>query len=60
MYKQAEVEEDIMPSQSKRKNLINSIHTVEKHLTGAYKKLGVKGRAEAILWWVQNGRGFRD
>lgn len=37
-----------------------SINTVEKHLTTIYKKLGVKCRAEAILWWIEKGGVFRN
>lgn len=35
-------------------------NTVEKHLTTIYKKINVKCRAEAILWWIQNGGVFRS
>ncbi|MCB0100571.1 MAG: response regulator transcription factor [Anaerolineales bacterium] len=37
-----------------------TINTVEKHLTLIYQKINVKSRAEAILWWMQNGGGFRN
>lgn len=37
-----------------------TINTVEKHLTGIYKKLGIKNRSEAILWWLKNGGVFRN
>lgn len=37
-----------------------TINTVEKHLTAIYKKIDVKCRAEAILWWLQNGGVFRS
>lgn len=37
-----------------------TINTVEKHLTSIYKKLNVKSRMEAVLWWVENGRVFRN
>jgi DNA-binding NarL/FixJ family response regulator len=37
-----------------------TINTVEKHLTSIYKKLSVKSRTEAILWWIENGRVFRN
>jgi DNA-binding NarL/FixJ family response regulator len=36
------------------------IGTVEKHLTNIYKKLGLASRAEAILWWLEKGRDFRN
>ncbi|MBI3165928.1 MAG: response regulator transcription factor [Chloroflexi bacterium] len=34
--------------------------TVEKHLTNIYKKLDVKSRLEAAIWWLDKGRGFRN
>lgn len=37
-----------------------TVNTVEKHLTTIYKKLGVKCRAEAILWWIEKGGVFRN
>jgi DNA-binding NarL/FixJ family response regulator len=37
-----------------------TIDTVEKHLTNIYKKLGVKSRMEATLWWLEKGRDFRN
>ncbi|NWF63985.1 MAG: helix-turn-helix transcriptional regulator [Chloroflexi bacterium] len=37
-----------------------TINTVEKHLTLIYQKINVKSRAEAILWWIQNGGVFRS
>ncbi|GAB1470298.1 hypothetical protein MASR2M66_11750 [Chloroflexota bacterium] len=37
-----------------------TINTVEKHLTLIYQKINVKSRAEAILWWIKNGGGFRS
>lgn len=37
-----------------------TVNTVEKHLTSIYKKLEIKCRAEAILWWFQNGGVFRN
>ena len=37
-----------------------TINTVEKHLTAIYKKLDVKNRSEAILWWIKNGGVFRN
>jgi DNA-binding CsgD family transcriptional regulator len=33
---------------------------VEKHLTNIYKKLGVKSRTEAALWWLEKGGDFRN
>ena len=32
--------------------------TVEEHLTSIYAKIGVKSRAEAILWGIEQTRGF--
>jgi len=37
-----------------------TISTVEKHLTSIYKKLGVKSRTEAVLWWLKKGGDFRN
>ncbi|MEO0248368.1 MAG: helix-turn-helix transcriptional regulator, partial [candidate division WOR-3 bacterium] len=36
-----------------------TIHTVEKHLKGVYRKLGVTSRAEALRWWMEKGTDFR-
>lgn len=35
-------------------------NTVEKHLTNIYKKLGVKSRLEAAIWWLEKGGDFRN
>lgn len=32
--------------------------TVEEHLTSIYVKIGVKSRAEAILWGIEQTRDF--
>ena len=32
--------------------------TVEEHLTSVYRKIGVKTRSQAILWWVSGIKGF--
>ena len=32
--------------------------TVEVHLTSIYRKIGVKSRNQAILWWVMQVKGF--
>lgn len=32
--------------------------TVEEHLTSIYTKLGVHSRAQAILWGIEQARGF--
>ncbi len=32
--------------------------TVEEHLTSIYSKIGVKSRAEAILWGIEHLRDF--
>ncbi len=32
--------------------------TVEEHLTSIYRKMGVKSRNQAILWWVLQANGF--
>jgi DNA-binding NarL/FixJ family response regulator len=32
--------------------------TVEEHLTRIYRKVGVKTRSQAILWWVSGIKGF--
>jgi len=37
-----------------------TISTVEKHLTSIYKKLEVKSRTEAVLWWLEKGGVFRN
>lgn len=37
-----------------------TVNTVEKHLTNIYKKLGVKSRTEATLWWLEKGGDFRN
>ena len=37
-----------------------TINTVEKHLTLIYKKINVRCRGEAILWWIKNSGGFRN
>lgn len=37
-----------------------TIGTVEKHLTSIYKKIGVKSRTEAVLWWLEKGGVFRN
>lgn len=35
-------------------------NTVEKHLTNIYKKLGVKSRLEAAIWWLEKSGDFRN
>jgi DNA-binding NarL/FixJ family response regulator len=35
--------------------LVLSINTVKSYLRGAYRKIGVQRRAEAVLWCVQHG-----
>jgi len=32
--------------------------TVEEHLTCIYRKIGVKTRSQAILWWISGIKGF--
>ncbi len=32
--------------------------TVEEHLTRIYRKIGVKTRSQAILWWLSTIKGF--
>jgi len=32
--------------------------TVEEHLTSIYRKIGVKTRSQAILWWLSTIKGF--
>jgi DNA-binding NarL/FixJ family response regulator len=32
--------------------------TVEVHLTRIYRKIGVKTRTQAVLWWVLHIKGF--
>ena len=32
--------------------------TVEEHLTSIYRKIGVKTRSQAILWWLSCIKGF--
>jgi DNA-binding NarL/FixJ family response regulator len=32
--------------------------TVEVHLTSIYRKIGVKTRSQAILWWLSDIKGF--
>jgi DNA-binding CsgD family transcriptional regulator len=32
--------------------------TVEEHLTSVYRKIGVKTRSQAILWWVSGIKGI--
>ncbi|HUI87277.1 MAG TPA: helix-turn-helix transcriptional regulator [Anaerolineales bacterium] len=32
--------------------------TVEEHLISIYRKIGVKTRSQAILWWVLGIKGF--
>jgi DNA-binding NarL/FixJ family response regulator len=32
--------------------------TVEEHLTSIYSKIGVRSRVEAVLWRVEQTRGF--
>jgi pimeloyl-ACP methyl ester carboxylesterase/DNA-binding CsgD family transcriptional regulator len=34
--------------------LVISVRTVERHLLNAYIKLGVRGRAQAISWWLRH------
>jgi DNA-binding CsgD family transcriptional regulator len=34
--------------------LFISVRTVERHLLNAYTKLGVRGRAQAISWWLRH------
>ena len=36
-----------------------SVRTVERHLLNAYTKLGVRGRAPAISWWLRHQPGNR-
>ena len=33
--------------------------TVEVHLTSIYRKIGVKSRNQAILWWILHVKGFQ-
>ncbi len=35
-----------------------SAKTVEVHLSSIYRKLGVKSRNQAILWWVSHKKDF--
>jgi LuxR family transcriptional regulator of csgAB operon len=37
-----------------------TVHTVKKHLTSIYKKINVKCRTEAVVWWLGHGRDFRN
>jgi len=39
--------------------LFISVRTVERHLLNAYTKLGVRGRAQAISWWLRHEPGNR-
>jgi DNA-binding NarL/FixJ family response regulator len=32
--------------------------TVEVHLSNIYRKIGVKSRNQAILWWLSTIKGF--
>jgi len=32
--------------------------TVEVHLSSIYRKIGVKTRSQAILWWLSTIKGF--
>jgi DNA-binding NarL/FixJ family response regulator len=34
------------------------LKTVEEHLTRIYKKIGVKTRTQAVLWWVLQSKGI--
>jgi pimeloyl-ACP methyl ester carboxylesterase/DNA-binding CsgD family transcriptional regulator len=36
-----------------------SVRTVERHLLNAYTKLGVRGRTQAISWWLRHEPGHR-
>jgi pimeloyl-ACP methyl ester carboxylesterase len=37
--------------------LVISVRTVERHLLNAYTKLGVRGRTQAISWWLRHEPG---
>ena len=39
--------------------LLISVRTVERHLLNAYIKLGVRGRTQAISWWLRHEVGNR-
>jgi DNA-binding NarL/FixJ family response regulator len=43
------------PSQEIADRLVISIHTVERHVTHIYQKLGVRGRAEAVAFAFTHG-----
>jgi DNA-binding NarL/FixJ family response regulator len=32
-----------------------STNTVKTYIKGAYRKLGLRSRAQAVLWWSENG-----
>jgi len=32
--------------------------TVEEHLTHIYRKITVRNRSQAILWWIRTIKGF--
>jgi NarL family two-component system response regulator LiaR len=40
------------------RKLFITTKAIEKHLTNVYQKLEVTSRAEAIIWWNENGRDF--
>ena len=42
-------------SQEIADRLVISIHTVERHITHIYQKLGVRGRAEAVAFAFTHG-----
>jgi non-specific serine/threonine protein kinase len=44
-------------SQEIAERLVISIHTVERHITHIYQKLGVRGRAEAVAFAFTHGIG---
>ena len=53
---------DLLLQGTSNKNIASALKisqkTVEEHLTSIYFKIGVRSRVEAVLWGIEQSRGF--